>query len=162
MTRDLLKATLPTELQSRGLALHSFSHGNNNKEQCYPLLKAINHSLTMKLYLFFHRWPMNWANSRCRPSATPSTSLTKTATASSPAGSWEKSWRPLGGTRPTLNWLEHSFCDDPGRKLVATSHQCYTRFTGLYLQVCKNRPTFKINYSPTCCQIQYADACFHF
>ena len=45
---------------------------------------------------------------------------------------------------------------------ATTSHQFYKRFTGLHLQVCKNRPTFKINYSPKCCQIQYANAWFNF
>ena len=44
----------------------------------------------------------------------------------------------------------------------STCNQCYKHFTGLNLQVCKNRPILKINYSPMCCQIQYADACFHF
>ena len=49
-----------------------------------------------------------------------------------------------------------------GLPLGTTCNHCYKRFTRLYLQVCKSMPKFKINYSPTCCQIQYADACFHF
>ena len=43
-----------------------------------------------------------------------------------------------------------------------TRNQCYKDFTGLYSQVCKHRPIFKVNYSPTCRQIQYVDARFHF
>ena len=41
-----------------------------------------------------------------------------------------------------------------------TRSQCYKRFIGLYLQVCKNRPVYKNNYSPICCLIHYADTCF--
>ena len=45
---------------------------------------------------------------------------------------------------------------------LSTSSQSYKRFTGLNVQVCKNRPIFKIDYIPTCCQIQNAEACFHY
>ena len=38
--------------------------------------------------------------------------------------------------------------------ILATSNQCYNRFTGMYLQVCKNRPIFKIICSHKCCLIQ--------
>ena len=34
-----------------------------------------------------------------------------------------------------------------------TCSQCYKRFTGLYLQVCKNRPTLKIISGHKCCLI---------
>ena len=47
-------------------------------------------------------------------------------------------------------------------KKQRTRNQCYKDFTGLYSQVCKHRPIFKVNYSPTCCQIRYVDARFHF
>ena len=43
-----------------------------------------------------------------------------------------------------------------------TCDLCYKRLTGLYLQICKNRPTLKVNYKPMCCQIQYPNASFHF
>ena len=36
----------------------------------------------------------------------------------------------------------------------ATSSQCYKRFTGLYLQVCENRPTLKVVCGHKRCLIQ--------
>ena len=56
--------------------------------------------------------------------------------------------------------------DDAIRRAMAfplkICYQCYKHFTGLHLQVCKIKSVFKINKNLMCCQIQYADACFHF
>ena len=38
----------------------------------------------------------------------------------------------------------------PGFFWNTSCNQCYKRFTGLYLQVCKSRPILQNNYSPTC------------
>ena len=64
---------------------------------------------------------------------------------------WNVPWK-IGQADANISW----------RNTFQTCTQCYKRFIGLYLQVCKNRPIFKINQSPSYCQIQYADACFHY